>query len=305
MSDALKIIKQIEAAGLRAAFIPYGAVTAAVAVYEKMAEAEGTPEYALNAAAYFKKHQPPDIPFVPLSFLVVACPSPPARLVLTLDGTRRDIPIPPIYVNQDGYFKHIDEVVAATAAGFKTAHTKGISQKLLAALSGLGRYGRNNIVYIDGMGSHCALTALYTDIPCDGGIINKTLTFMDECVDCAMCRRECPTGAITDAPVVNADLCINKYTYRLDPIPESVPHQTFNALIGCWLCQAACPKNASPPDGGWEALTLNEAETRAFLAYDNPMPPELEDKLRVFFRNEHLLSVAGRNAGLVLRARVI
>ena len=124
---------------------------------------------------------------------------------------------------------------------------------------------------------------------------------MDECAACGICKKKCVVGAISDSPVINADLCINKYTYRLDPVPEHVPTEAFNALIGCWLCQASCPANPVLPEGAVHSLKLDDAETRAFLAYDTPMPPELHAKLGGFFKNEHLLSVAGRNAALALR----
>jgi hypothetical protein len=55
------------------------------------------------------------------------------------------------------------------------------------------------------------------------------------------------------------------------------------------------------PEKQLHTLELNEAETQAFLAYETEMPPELKQKLSHFFKNDHLLSVAGRNAALVLR----
>jgi epoxyqueuosine reductase len=202
-------------------------------------------------------------------------------------------------------------LLSSLTDGYNTAHTKGISQKLLAVMGGLGRYGRNNICYINGFGSHCSLSAFYTDIPYSG-MTGEAFNFMEQCKNCGICKKKCPTGAIygsvTDVPVINADLCLNKYTYRLDPIPEEIPIKAFNALIGCWLCQESCPANKNLPMesaagldlGLGFCLELNEAETAAFLAYNTPMPPELIEKLKNFFKNDHLLSVAGRNAALVL-----
>jgi epoxyqueuosine reductase len=191
----------------------------------------------------------------------------------------------------------MEEAVASAAQGFRIAPTTGISQKLLLVMSGLGKYGRNNLCYVNGLGSHCRLSSFYTDIPFDGAA-GEPLAFMETCENCTVCRKSCPTNAITDSPVIDAGVCINQYTYSLDPIPESVPKTAFNALIGCGLCQDRCPANQGLPEG--EALTLDEGETRSFLAHEIPMPPELKQKLSRFFQNEHLLSVAGRNAALVL-----
>jgi hypothetical protein len=43
--------------------------------------------------------------------------------------------------------------------------TKRVPLKLLAAHSGLGRYGRNNLIFVDGMGSFVMLYAFLTDHP--------------------------------------------------------------------------------------------------------------------------------------------
>ncbi|MCL2500111.1 MAG: hypothetical protein FWE90_07200 [Defluviitaleaceae bacterium] len=298
MTNPTKIIETLEAAGFRAAFLPYSAIERITAVYEGLAET--APSYAQNAAKHFQKFQPPDIPFAPLSFLVVACPSPPARLSVRVEGKDINIPIPAIYIDKPYIDSHMEESVVSATQGYHTAHTKGISQKLLTVMSGLGTYGRNNLCYIKGIGSHCRLATFYTDVPFDG-VVHEPLTFMTSCATCTVCRKRCPTGAITDAPVIDADLCINQYTYRLDPLPAHVPKTAFNALIGCCLCQDKCPANPRPKEDEWQTLSLDEGETRAFLAYEDPMPPELEAKLSDFFKNDHFLSVAGRNAAWVLR----
>jgi len=299
MNNPNKITEIFKSAGLRAAFVPYNAIEQIKAVYINMSETENTSKFAKNAAEHFQNNQPPNIPFVPLSFLVVACPSSPARLALSIDGKTVNIPIPPIYIDQDGNNNRINETLASAAEGFKTAHTRGISQKLLAVMSGIGNYGRNNICYVNGLGSHCSLAAFYTDIPFDG-VVSEPLKFMVECGACTVCSKKCPTNAITDSSVINADLCLNKYTYSLESIPENVPKTAFNALIGCWLCQESCPVNMALPENELQTLELDEVETQAFLAYETVMPSELKQKLSHFFENDHLLSVAGRNAALVL-----
>ncbi|MCL2740950.1 MAG: hypothetical protein FWE70_02425 [Oscillospiraceae bacterium] len=300
MAEARSVIQAYEAAGMRAAFSELGkALEAAAKVYESMGSNVSTPDFAKGAASHFKANQPPDLPFRPLSFLTVAYPSPPAQLTLTIGGERATIPIPPIYIGQDGADASMDALMREAAPGHRFAHTKGISQKLLAAISGLGRYGRNNVCYVKGLGSHCSLFAQYTDIPFEGPT-HDPLGFMDECAGCVICMDGCPTGAITGNPVIDADLCINRYTYRLDPIPEDVPLSVFNALIGCWPCQALCPVNKALPMNEPETLELGEAETAEFLDYKAGLTPALEGRLRPFFRNDHLLSVAARNAALAL-----
>jgi len=52
-------------------------------------------------------------------------------------------------------------------SGYKAKSITSLPLKRMAAQSGLGFYGRNNIIYVDGMGSRLSLAALATNIPCD------------------------------------------------------------------------------------------------------------------------------------------
>ncbi|MCL2407589.1 MAG: hypothetical protein FWC95_06630 [Defluviitaleaceae bacterium] len=292
------IIKNLESAGFRAAFLPFSAIEKISEHYNNLMLS--APNFAKSSAEHFSKNQPPDADFTPTSILVLVLHSPPASVRLTVGGKHFSIPIPPLYLDSDIIYSQIDAAFSSiTENGFQTARPKGVSVKLLAALAELGKYGRNNIFYADTFGSHNLIAAVYTNIPYEKPFDFK-LSFMDMCENCAICRQNCPTYAITDAPVIDADLCINKYTYRLDPIPNEIPKSAFNALIGCWHCQSHCPANASQAKPSANELTLDEAETRSFLAYESERPAELEAKLASFFNNKHLLSVAARNAALVL-----
>ncbi|MCL2478811.1 MAG: hypothetical protein FWF22_04875, partial [Treponema sp.] len=163
--------------------------------------------------------------------------------------------------------------------------------------SGLGRYGRNNICYIDGMGSYFNLKAYYTDVLCDD--ISYPLRFLDECKNCSLCRKNCPTGAIGENPVIDAAHCLTMYNENKDPMPGWMPQNAHHSLIGCLCCQEVCPVNRALPATPAAALELDEAETQAVLA-PAAMPPELVQKFRDFGMHEYFLSVLGRNARLVL-----
>ncbi|MCL2665458.1 MAG: 4Fe-4S binding protein [Defluviitaleaceae bacterium] len=297
MDDAKKIIYELGQAGYRAAFLPFDAIEKISAVYEGMNDANETPAFAKNAAAHFKGSQPPDISFEPLSFLVAVCRSDPGLLVVNAGGKRTAIPVPPLYIDQDGCHGRLSEALEKIMGEYKTAHTKGISQKLLAVMGGLGRYGKNNIFYAEALGSGAALAAYYTNVPCRGE--THPVKFLDECEACGDCKKKCPVGAISNYPVINAGLCLNKYVYNLDPIPEDIPLSVFNALIGCWACQTKCPANFFARKPEENVLELDDAESSALLAWREPLPAELKLKLSDFFKNDHLLSVAGRNAALV------
>ncbi|MHA1499274.1 MAG: hypothetical protein ACTSXN_07380 [Promethearchaeota archaeon] len=59
--------------------------------------------------------------------------------------------------------------------------------KLLAVSSGIGTYGRNNICYIEGMGSFCTLHAYYTNYKMENDSWHE-LKMMDHCENCTYCN---------------------------------------------------------------------------------------------------------------------
>ena len=76
--------------------------------------------------------------------------------------------------------------------------------KLLAVRSGLAQYGKNNITFIQGLGSFYRLVAFISDLPCaeDNWGEFKSL---DDCRNCDACTKACPSGAIGPDALTMAD----------------------------------------------------------------------------------------------------
>ena len=290
------IIKRFEEAGYRAAFLPYAAIRRINRAYGEITEKNGV-QYILNAAEHFKNNQPPDIPFAPASFLITAQPGDRAEFILNTDGGRRAIPVPPPFITP-AEKKRFDNVVDSATSEIQTAHTRGISQKLLVALSGLGKYGRNNICYINGLGSYFNVRAFYTDVLYKGDI--HPLTFLDECESCGICEKNCVTGALSDS-AIDAAKCISLYNENDGEIPDWIPITAHATMISCSRCQEGCPANG-PLSLKKHTLELDEDETRTLLACPaSELPIELKNKLSEFGADERFISVAGRNARLALK----
>jgi len=294
-----EIIKRLESAGCRAAFLPYHAIGEIAKSYDELSEKGAEIQYVQNAVRYFHDNQPANLPFEPQSFLIVAQPGDCAQVILNVKGKRFAAAIPPPFVTPTER-KRFDEIIESVMSGHQTAHTKAISQKLLTVLSGLGRYGRNNICYIEGLGSYFNLRAFYTDIPCEDH--SQPLTFLDECEACTLCRDSCPTGAIGPDTVIDATRCLSMYNENGGEIPDWIPQSAHHTMISCLRCQEVCPANQYLPKKRTHTLELSEAETQALLSSDSAaMPLELKEKLNQFGLDDHFVSVAGRNAKLVLK----
>ena len=199
------------------------------------------------------------------SLIVIAIPQPAFRLTFHKLGMPRGVILPSTYA-----FYDLDKVVEALVEGAlqDEAHTLTMIQpplKLLAARSGLSRYGRNNITYVEGMGSFNRLVAWLTDLETPEDAWQEAER-MPECDHCTQCLKACPTGCIeVGHRVVHADACMTRINESGEPFPEWVDSAWVNAAVGCMSCQAVCPKNKpflEPAD--WED-SFDEAETALLL----------------------------------------
>jgi len=291
----------LAADGFRSAFLPYRNLAQIVQAYEDLARLNPDIPNIQNAVAFFHSHQPPDLPFEPKSFLIVAYPASFAQIVLTTEGRRLAIPIPPTYLDDTPERQRLRERLEQAAQGFQTAPCRGVSQKLLAVLSGLGRFGRNNICYVGSWGSYVNLKAFYSDIPCAD--VSYPIRFMDACQACDLCRQNCPTGAIGAKTAIDAGRCLTLYNENDQPLPDWLPPAVHHALIGCLRCQACCPQNPPLPEKDIKTLECDAAESRDLLAATTTAPgPELTAKLRQFGLHAFCIARAGRNARLFIDA---
>ncbi|MFC2078473.1 4Fe-4S double cluster binding domain-containing protein [Candidatus Bipolaricaulota bacterium] len=173
--------------------------------------------------------------------------------------------------------------------------------KLLAVRSGLARYGRNNISYVEGMGSFITLAAFVTDqeLPDEWTDIGM----MAACQTCTICFDNCPTGAIRqDEFVIDAGKCIPLYNEIPGDFPEWLPADVHNSYIGCMRCQLPCPGNRDAVQDAGRLPDITEEETQAILAGlpDNAALESAGERLRIGLTDEDTLKVVSRNVRALL-----
>jgi len=138
--------------------------------------------------------------------------------------------------------------------------------KRLAVQSGFAVYGRNNICYIDGMGSNFSFNAYFSDMPCDNGDW-AAVKMASRCAHCTLCVKHCPTGAIRQERfLIDNERCLSYLNESGESFPEWLPKTVHHSVYDCLQCQMACPMNAAQIKRVGELVRFTESETEQLLA---------------------------------------
>ena len=114
-----------------------------------------------------------------------------------------------------------------------------IHERAWAKLSGLGWIGKNSLLINKDIGSYFFISEIICDLELeyDSPVSNR-------CGNCTKCIDACPTNAITQAQVIDANKCISYLTIEnKDIIPEELKNEMNQSIFGCDICQDICPWN--------------------------------------------------------------
>ncbi len=218
------------------------------------------------------------------SLIVAAMRQPQFHYTFTFNGEPIRVTVPGIYLHPGENDEKVRESLAGVLApeGYQVVPAV-LPNKLLAVRSGLASYGRNNITYVDGMGSFHRLTAFFSDMP-PGRDTWREVKALERCDDCGACGRKCPTGAIApERFLLHAERCIVFHNEQPGevPFPQWMDPSWHNCLVGCMLCQMVCPENKPYLKQVEEGPTFSEEETMLILsgAKKDQLPLGLAGKL--------------------------
>lgn len=234
------------------------------------------------------------------SILIFAVPIPVHHVEFTLDKHVVDVRIPSDYMQREA-FKKLEYHLRRTLKehGYSVKKAK-LPLKLLAVRSGLAEYGRNNLVYVEGFGSRLCLVAFYTDCSLPTDIWREPVR-MTLCNSCKNCLKNCPTQAIIEnRKTIKAERCIVLYNELQDELPEWIPKDAHNSLIGCIRCEEKCPVNLKYKSHDIALEAFDEKQTKEILqtrilqdlsseVYEKIVAYEINEYYPVFHRNFALL----------------
>jgi len=157
------------------------------------------------------------------------------------------------------------------AANFRNyVDTGAILERQWAVRAGVGWQGKNGNVISKKIGSWFFIGIIITDIEFDA---NKRMR--DFCGTCTKCIEECPTNAIVQPMIVDANRCISYWTIEAKApleIPENINKANPNWVFGCDICQEVCP---------WNNKFEEQTHIKEFLAVNNEYEIDLHSLINM------------------------
>jgi len=120
-------------------------------------------------------------------------------------------------------------------------------EKVWATKAGLGRIGKHTLLINPKNGTYCFIGLIISSIEFkQDKLISEDVV---NCDNCSACIQACPTGALINPGILDANKCISWLTVEKKGEFSTEEAASVNGMVfGCDICQDACPynKNAKP-----------------------------------------------------------
>jgi len=245
------------------------------------------------------------------SLIVIAIFTKPMLVNFHLNGKKHEVMLPPQYYDDGLTEETLRNIVLKKIIkkpGYASERATEVHLKLLAVRSGLGRYGRNNLCYVEDMGSLLTLYTYFTDYQFEEDNWTE-IKMMDGCKDCRICMSHCLSNCITEENfVIDAGKCLSLYNEIAGEFPKWISPDAHNALMGCMKCQLHCPANREviKLTGRLEDITEEETEKILEGTPDEKLLDSLSNKLRDFSPtgSKDLFPIFTRNLRVLLKPKI-
>ncbi|MBD2499449.1 tRNA epoxyqueuosine(34) reductase QueG [Anabaena azotica] len=143
------------------------------------------------------------------------------------------------------------------------ADTGPVQDKVWAQRAGIGWIAKNGNVITREYGSWVFLGEVVTNLQ-----LESDRPHTEHCGNCTRCIDACPTGAITQPFVVDANQCIAYHTIenRAAELPQAIASRMQGWVAGCDICQDVCP---------WNQRFAQTTDVVDFQPYPENIAPQL------------------------------
>jgi epoxyqueuosine reductase len=129
--------------------------------------------------------------------------------------------------------------------------TGPVQERVYAQYAGLGWIGKNSCLINPERGSWLFLGEIICTLP-----LEPDTEGLEQCGSCTRCLDACPTGALVEPGVLDANRCLSYLTIELrGEIPVKHRQAMGTQVYGCDICQDVCPYNRPSPasaDPAWQ-----------------------------------------------------
>jgi epoxyqueuosine reductase len=297
MIEALK--QEIEARGEQCRFIPIERLVDLQSDLAQFVAGEQVNSFQKYIVSSLYSLQAPDSDFALKSIVIIAVPRP-AWAEVEFQWRGRTFPVKSLvrpYGGEDAATAILRRLKTRPVAGhYRLAAAPRLPLKRLAVAGGLAVYGRNNICYVDGMGSFLTLVALVTDAACDRDDW-KEVECAKTCARCRTCVVNCPTRAIRDERfLIDNEKCLSYFNESPGEFPAWISPSAHHCVYDCLRCQIGCPLNKEFVGNIIGPIRFDDAETGMLLAAKqfHDFGPDLQKKAALLGMDQYL-TVIPRN----------
>ncbi|MFM7364848.1 MAG: tRNA epoxyqueuosine(34) reductase QueG [Cuspidothrix sp.] len=149
------------------------------------------------------------------------------------------------------------------------ADTGPIQDKVWSQKAGIGWIAKNGNVITRKYGSWVFLGEILTNLELES---DRPAT--QHCGTCTRCLQACPTGAITEPFIVDANRCIAYHTIenRAKELPPDIRPHLQGWVAGCDICQDVCP---------WNQRFSQATDISDFQPYPGNLAPKLVELAQI------------------------
>lgn len=149
------------------------------------------------------------------------------------------------------------------------ADTGPVQDKVWAQKAGLGWIAKNGNVITQEYGSWIFLGEVLTNLE-----LESDRPHTEHCGTCTRCIDACPTDAITQPFVVDANRCIAYHTIenRNETLPQTMTSHLQGWVAGCDICQEVCP---------WNQRFAKQTDVAEFEPYPGNLAPKLVELAQI------------------------